>query len=148
VVLVHEAHLDVDLRVLGLAVCAQVLVAHAARDLEVAVEARHHEDLLVKLRTLRERVEGSRVHAAGNQVVARALGCGAHQHRCLHFEKSAPGEKIANGEHDAVAHLEVLRHGTAADVQVAVLEPQLFAGLDVVGDGERKHVGPVEHDHA
>ena len=32
----RERHLDVDLRELGLAVGAQVLVAEAARDLEVA----------------------------------------------------------------------------------------------------------------
>ena len=37
--LAHERHLDVDLRVLGLAVGAQVLVAQAARELEVAVDA-------------------------------------------------------------------------------------------------------------
>ena len=35
-----ERRLDVDLRELGLAVLAQVFVAEAARDLEVAVEAR------------------------------------------------------------------------------------------------------------
>ena len=36
-VLCDEAHLEIDLGVLGLAVGAQVLVAHAARELEVAV---------------------------------------------------------------------------------------------------------------
>ena len=40
VVLVHERHLDVDLRELGLAIEAQILVAEAVHDLEVAVEAR------------------------------------------------------------------------------------------------------------
>jgi len=34
-----EAHLEIDLGVLGLAVGAQVLVTQAARDLEVAVHA-------------------------------------------------------------------------------------------------------------
>ena len=43
IVLVDERHLDVDLRELGLAIEAQVLVAEAAHDLEVAVEARDHE---------------------------------------------------------------------------------------------------------
>ena len=49
VVLVDERHLDVDLRELGLAIEAQILVAEAAHDLEVAVEARHHEQLLEEL---------------------------------------------------------------------------------------------------
>ena len=60
VVLVDERHLDVDLRELGLAIEAQVLVAEALDDLEVAVEARHHEELLEELRALGERVELAR----------------------------------------------------------------------------------------
>ena len=38
--LVDEAHLEVELGELGLAVAAEVLVAEAAGDLEVAVDAR------------------------------------------------------------------------------------------------------------
>ena len=41
-----EAHFDVDLRELGLPVAPGILVAEALRDLEVPVEARHHQDLL------------------------------------------------------------------------------------------------------
>ncbi len=72
-----ERRLDVDLRELGLTVRAQILVAEAARDLEVAVEPRDHEQLLVELRRLRQRVELARVHAARHQVVARALRASA-----------------------------------------------------------------------
>ena len=50
VVLVDEGHLDVELRELRLAVGAQVLVAHAVRELEVPVEAGDHGKLLVQLR--------------------------------------------------------------------------------------------------
>ena len=53
----HEAHLDVELGELRLAIAAQVLVAEAARDLEVAVVAGDHQQLLELLRRLRQRVE-------------------------------------------------------------------------------------------
>ena len=43
VLLLDEAHLEVELGELRLAVGAQVLVAEAAGDLEVALEAGHHE---------------------------------------------------------------------------------------------------------
>ena len=66
------AHLEIDLRELGLAVGAQVFVAEAARDLEILVEARDHEDLLELLRRLRQRVELAGMDAAGHQV--RRLG--------------------------------------------------------------------------
>jgi nitrate reductase NapAB chaperone NapD len=54
----------VDLGELGLAVGAQVLVAEALGDLVVAVEARHHQQLLEELRRLRQREELPGVHAA------------------------------------------------------------------------------------
>ena len=56
VVLLDEGHLDVELGELGLAVGAQVLVAEAAGDLVVALEAGDHKQLLEELRGLRQRV--------------------------------------------------------------------------------------------
>ena len=63
VVLVDEAHLAVYLGELGLAVGPQVLVAEALGYLEVTVEAAHHEQLLKRLRALRQGVELPGVHA-------------------------------------------------------------------------------------
>ena len=88
VVLVDEAHLDVDLGELGLAIEAQVLVAEALHDLEVAVEARHHEQLLVELRALGQRVELSGVQPAGDQEVARAAGRVLAHERRLELEEA------------------------------------------------------------
>ena len=55
--LAHERSLDIELRELRLALGAQVLVAEAAHDLIVAIEARHHQQLLEELRRLRQREE-------------------------------------------------------------------------------------------
>ena len=75
VFLLDEAHLDVELVELARqAVGARVLVAEARRDLEVAVEARHHQQLLVLLRRLRQRVELAGMNARRHQEVARAFG--------------------------------------------------------------------------
>ena len=74
VVLVDEAHLEVELGELGLAVAAQVLVAVAARDLEVAVDAGDHQQLLELLRALRQRVDVARLEARRHDEVAGALG--------------------------------------------------------------------------
>ena len=84
----EERHLEVDLRELGLAVGAQVLVPEAARDLIVAIDARDHEDLLEELRRLREREERARVDAARHEVVARAFGRAARQHRGLDLDEA------------------------------------------------------------
>ena len=50
VVAIQERSLDVDLRELRLAVRAEVLVPEAPHDLEVALEAADHQDLLEQLR--------------------------------------------------------------------------------------------------
>ena len=56
--LLDKAHLEIELiKLARQAVGARVLVAKTRRDLEVAVEARHHQQLLVLLRRLRQRVE-------------------------------------------------------------------------------------------
>ena len=74
VVLVHEGHLDIDLGELGLTVGAQILVAEALGNLVVALDATDHEQLLQKLRGLRQGVEVARLNTAGNDEVASASG--------------------------------------------------------------------------
>ena len=75
VLLGDEAHLEIELiELAGRAVGAAVLVAEAGRDLEIAVEARDHQQLLELLRRLRQRVELAGMQPARHQEVARALG--------------------------------------------------------------------------
>ena len=57
VILVDERHLDVDLGELGLPIDAQVLVPEASDDLVVLVVPGAHQQLLVELRALGERIE-------------------------------------------------------------------------------------------
>jgi hypothetical protein len=96
--LVDEGQLHVELRELGLPVGAQVLVAEAAADLEVLVEPRDHEDLLEDLRALRQRVPLAAVHAAGHEVVARALGRGLGEDRRLDLGEAQGRELVAQRE--------------------------------------------------
>ena len=63
VFLIHETHFAVDLSKLRLTVGTQVLVAEALRNLEIAVETCHHQQLLQGLRALRQCVELTGVHA-------------------------------------------------------------------------------------
>ena len=62
VLLGDEAHFQIELvELAGRAVGARILIAKAWRDLEVAVEAGDHDQLLELLRRLRQRVEFSGV---------------------------------------------------------------------------------------
>src|SRR3546814_1182080 len=70
-----------------LAVGAQILVAEAAGDLVVAVEARHHQQLLEQLRRLRQRKELAGMRARRHQIVARAFRRRLGQDRRLRSEE-------------------------------------------------------------
>ena len=81
---VTNAHLEIELvELAGRAVGAARLVAKARRDLEIAVEARHHQQLLELLRRLRQGVELAGMEPARHQIVARALGRDRGQDRRL-----------------------------------------------------------------
>ena len=98
ILLAREGHLEVELREFRLAIGAQVLVAEAAHDLEVAVHARDHQDLLENLRRLRQGVKLAVMHAAGDEVVARAFGRRARQHWSFNFEETELVESLAHLE--------------------------------------------------
>jgi hypothetical protein len=108
VLLRDEAHLEIELiEFAGAAVGAGVLVAEAGRDLEVAVEAGDHDQLLEHLRRLRERVEFAGVDAAGNEIVARALGAGGGQDRGLELGEPLRDHAVADRGDDLAAQDDV-----------------------------------------
>src|SRR5581483_3376994 len=96
----REAHLQVDLRELKLTVGAEVFIAEAAGDLEVAIKTRDHENLLEDLRRLRQRVELARMHATGHQKIARPFGRGLGENRRLDLEKALLTQVVANSQRD------------------------------------------------
>ena len=50
------------------------------------------------------------MHAAGHQIIARALGRGARHERRLDLEKALLGKIMADGQRNLVAQLEVVLH--------------------------------------
>ncbi len=146
--LLDEAHLDVELGELGLAVGPEVLVAVAAGDLVVALHAGHHEQLLEQLGALRQGVPGPRGQAGGHQEVAGTLGGRAGQRGGLDLDEVAllehpPGRGGHLGAQPDGVPGRV--HARAAQVEVAVLEPGLLADGDPLVDLERQRGGGVEH---
>ena len=134
ILLVDEGELHIHLRELGLAVGAQVLVAEAPRDLIVSVDAGDHQELLKDLRRLGQRVEFPLVHPAGHEVVARALGGGLDEGGRLDLEEAVSVVVVVRRLDDLMAHQNGVLHLAAAQVEVAVFEPQLLLDVGLVGD--------------
>ncbi len=130
VVLRDERQLDVELIELARrAIGARVLVAEAGRDLEVAVEAGHHQQLLELLRRLRQRVELAGMNAARHEVVARAFGRARREDRRLELEKPLLVHAPADARDHLRAQHDVRVQLLAAQIEEAVAQPLLFRDL-------------------
>jgi hypothetical protein len=125
---------------LELPIRAQVLVAKTACDLKVLLEARHHQDLLEELGRLGQRVPLAAVDAGGHQEIARAFGRRPGQHRRFDLEESALVEHLPHPERDLVAEHEVLQHRRPPQVEIPVLEPELFGRVGAILDDERRRL--------
>ncbi len=137
---VDEARLDVDLGELELAVGPQGLVPEAADDLEIAVAAGDHQGLLELLGRLGQGVEPAVADAARDEEIARPLRGRVGQDRRFDLEVAVPAQVVPGGERGLVAQADVALHPGPAQVEVAVLQPQLLGGLGRVGDDERRHL--------
>ena len=153
VVLRDERQLDVQLIELsGRPIGAGVFVSKARGDLEVAVEAGHHQQLLELLRRLGQRVKLPGMDAARHEVIARALGGARRQNRRLKLQEAlllhAPPDagNHARAEHDVRVDL------FAAQIQKPVAKTLLFRDLVGARDLERQrfcrrqYLDLVDHD--
>ena len=146
VLLLDEAHLDVELvELAGRAVGAGVLVAEAGRDLEVAVEARDHDELLELLRRLRQGVELAGMQPRRHQKVARALRRGRRQDRRLELEEAGAGHAPADRRDDLRPLQDVAVELVAAKVEEAVFQPRLLRVFGVAEHRQRQLGRGAQH---
>ena len=143
--LVHKRRLDVDLGELGLAVGAQILITIAAGDLVVLVYRRHHQHLLEKLRRLRQREELARVRAARYQIVPRPFRRRLRQRWRFDVPEALVFQKPSHMAGSVSAQLQTLQHFRAAQVQKAMLQTHVFAGIGVFVQLNGRRCRFVEH---
>ena len=78
--------------------------------------------------------------AAGDEVVARALGAGGGQERGLYLQEAALVEEVAHVLDDLVAKDDVVAHPLAPEVEVAVLQAQDLLHVPLAVDLERRRL--------
>ena len=144
VLLAQKRGFNVDLCEFRLAVSAQIFVPEALGDLVITVKAGDHEQLLEQLGALWQRKKVPIMHAAGYQVVARALGCRLAQHRRLDIHKTMGIKKFTHLHGYAVAQHQVVLHVGAAQIQHPVRQARGLAEVVVVKLERRRDRG-VEH---
>jgi hypothetical protein len=146
VVLRDEAHFHVKLiEFAWRAIGAGILVAKARRDLEIAVEARHHDELLELLRRLRQRVEFPGMQARGHEIIARAFRRRRSQDRRLEFEETGLFHAPADRIDDLPALDDVVVQPLAPQVEETVFQPRLFRIFLVAKHRHRQFAGRPQH---
>ena len=138
IILFNERHLTVYLREFRLTVGTQVFVTETFGNLEVTVETGYHQQLLQRLRALRQSIELSRIHARRNYEVAGAFRSRTYQDRSFHFNETLAVQILTHFDRHFVAKLQVTAYIGTAQVQVAVLHADVVAAVRILLDGERR----------
>ena len=138
----YERSFNIDLRKFRLPVRTQIFVAKTFRDLEIFFHARHHEELFVLLRRLRQRVEFSGRDSARHQKIARAFRRAFGKNRRLNLDVALAVEIIARRLRRDVSQPQIARQPGAAQIEISIGHPQIFAVWLGV-DRERQRVGPI-----
>ena len=128
----YEGHLGINLGKLGLTVSTQILVAIATGDLEITVEAGHHQQLLVQLRRLGQCVKFALMHTGGHQIISRSLGSGLAQVGGFNVDKAIFGIVISRDLGNAGARHNAALHVGTAKIQITVLQAELRVDLAIL----------------
>jgi len=126
IVPLYEGHLDIDLGELGLSVAPGILVAVTTGQLEIFIETRNHEYLLVQLGRLGQGVEFARIEPGGDKIVPGPLGGGTYEGRGFYLVKTLSDHVFPRRESRFVAEAYLALHGGRAQVQVAVGQAGIF----------------------
>ncbi len=146
VLLGDEAHLEVELVELARQpIGAGIFVAEARRDLEIPVEARDHQQLLVLLRRLRQREERAGMDAARHQEVARALRRRRRQDRRRIFGKADLAHAPADRRDDLRALDDIGVQRLAPKVEEPVREADILRIVRLAEHRQRQFLGLAEH---
>ena len=118
--LIHEAHLDVQLGEFRLAIGPEVFIAEAAGHLVVALDAAHHQELLEQLGGLGQGKPFAAANPRRHQVVAGALRGGAGEDGGFHLDEALVLQVAAGGLDGLGPQPQVAVHALAAQIQIAV----------------------------
>src|SRR3990172_5451063 len=143
---IHERHLDVYLGKLGLPVGPQVLIAEAPHDLEVAVKAGHHQELLEELGRLRQREELAGVEPGRHQIVPGPFGGAPGQRRGLYLDEAMPVEEGSDHLGCLMADAEISLQRRPAEVEIPIGEAELFAHGPLLIQGKDRGPGLIEDE--
>ena len=155
VLLGSEGHLHIQLvELAGGTVGPGILVPEAGGDLEVAVEAGGHQQLLELLGCLRQGVELAGMVPGGHQIVTGTLGGGGGEDGGGDLQEALLGHEPPQLGNHLAAQNDVTFDGGVPQVQEAVFKPGVFVRVltlvdlkgQLVVDALAQHLDFLGHD--
>ena len=149
VFLLDKAHLHVKLvEIGGTAVGTRVFIAETRRNLEIAVKARHHDQLLELLGGLRQGIELARMQPRRHQKVARPFGRAGGDDRRLEFGKALIPHPVADRPHHVGPQHHVRMQLFPAQVQETVGQAGFFGVIHIAEHRQRQFICRAQHGQA
>ena len=145
ILLLHKGQFHVHLGEFRLAVGPQILVPVAAGHLVIFVHPAHHQELLENLWGLGQGVKAARVDPAGDQVIPRPLRGALGEGGGFHLEEALPVQIPPGGAGQQVAEAQGAEHRGAAEVKIAVFQPQFLPHRGEVVHREGEGLRLAEH---
>ena len=137
-----KAHFEIELvEFTRAAISPRVFIAEAGRDLEIAIKAGDHQQLLEHLRRLGKRIEFPRMHAAGHQIIARAFRAARRQDRRLEFHEPLIDHAAAQRRNHIAAQHDVLVQAVATQIEEAILQADILGIFGLTGHRHRQFIG-------
>ena len=113
-------------------------VAETPHNLEIPVVAGDHQQLLERLRTLRQGVELPRIHTGRHDEIAGTFRRGLDQIRRLNLEETLGVEEVADLVRKAVPKHQSVLQRIAPQVEITEFRTQIFTAVAFVFNGERR----------
>ena len=135
ILLAGKGHLHIHLiELAGRTVTASVLIPETGSNLEIAVKACGHQQLLELLGSLGQGIELAGMLSGGHQIVSCALGRGCGENGGGDLHKAVLGHGLTQSGNNIAPENDVLLHRRISQVQVAVLQPLGLVGLPAAVD--------------
>jgi len=142
VLLLDKGHLQIELvEFARRAVGARILVTETGCDLKIAIEARHHEELLILLRCLRQGVELAGMDTRRHQKVASAFRRRGGQDRRLELGKVLLLHTPPYARNHLGAQHDIGVHMLPSQIEEAVAKPGLFRKITIAVHLDRELFG-------
>jgi hypothetical protein len=128
-----------------LSVRPEILIPETLDNLKIPLKPRDHEKLLEKLWGLRQGIEFTGIDSAGNEIVPSPFGGAAGKKGGLDFEKTLIHEIGPCSSHHLMPLDQPLMHGTTAQIEITILQPNRFPRVDFILDGKGEGLGLIEN---